>query len=59
MRVRKMDNKQVEAKLTKIQHYSTQQSVKEDTGTKWEDLSAEQLESRLTEINRNIIISEN
>ena len=54
-----MDTKQVEEKLINTQHYSTYQPVKEDTSTKWEELSAQQVEAQLTEINRNIIISEN
>jgi len=54
-----MDNKQVEEKLAKIEHYSRHQPVEKVTGTKWEDLLAEQIESSLTGINRNIIISEN
>jgi hypothetical protein len=56
MRVRKMENKSLEEKLAKIEHYSRHQPLEEDTGTKWEDFPAEQVESK---INRNIIISEN
>jgi hypothetical protein len=53
---KKMENKSVDEKLAKIEHYSRYQSLEEEAGTKWEELPAEQVEDL---INRNIIVSEN